>query len=125
MALVDSMELVKKIEPDMGSELGKLVESKLCVLEKIAGFNTLCRISKVLMGNMFETSEIKQEFTPRELVYFKYAPIVFVDVVEKSFSMYRYILADIGSHLLLTNSICSQCSTAMLNKVWSICLLFS
>ncbi|KAJ4447686.1 hypothetical protein ANN_09694 [Periplaneta americana] len=99
MALVDSVALLKKIEVDMDSglgEVGKMVASKLKrVLEKNAGFNKLCRISKVLSGDVLDTSDIKQELTPNNLVYLKYAPIVSSDV-ESSFCMYKSILADNG-----------------------------
>ncbi|PSN53690.1 hypothetical protein C0J52_06772 [Blattella germanica] len=43
--------------------------------------------------NVFETSDIQQELTPSDLVHFKYASIIYVDV-DTSFSTYSTILAD-------------------------------
>ncbi|KAJ4437336.1 hypothetical protein ANN_17475 [Periplaneta americana] len=65
MALVDSVALVKKIELDMDSGLGEV-------------------------GKML--TNIQQELNPSDLVYFKY--VLISSDVERSFSMYKSILAD-------------------------------
>ena len=61
-------------------EVGKIVASKLnCILEKNVGSNTLSRILKVLSGDLFGTSDIKQELCGG-LGYFKYTLIASEDV---------------------------------------------
>ena len=57
------------------------------VLGRNVGYNTLCHISKVLAGESFDISSI-EELTASDLVYFKYAPVVSVDV-ERSFFRYK------------------------------------
>ena len=65
-------------------------------LESVLGrnmeYNTLCHISKVLAGESFDISCIEEELTAGDLVYFKYTPVVSVDV-ERSFSRYN-VLSD-------------------------------
>ena len=81
----------------MGSasvELGIKVVSKLKrVLHKNVGFDTYTELQSPTPGDVFDTWDTKQEFTPHDLVYFKYAPIVSADV-ERSYSMYKNILTD-------------------------------
>jgi hypothetical protein len=76
-------------------DIGKLASSKMkCVAGKNTGYKTMCSISRVLMREeVFSITEIKEELTSSDLVYFKYAPIASVDV-EISFSKHKNMLAD-------------------------------
>ena len=53
----------------------------------------MCHISKVLAGESFDISCIEEELTAGNLVYFKYVPVVSVDV-ERSISQYKNVLSD-------------------------------
>jgi hypothetical protein len=66
------------------------------------GYNTLCHISKVPAGESFDISCIEEELTAGDLVYFKYALVVSVNV-ERSFSRYKNVLSDNRCSLTFDN----------------------
>ena len=66
------------------------------------GYNTLCHISNVLASESFDISCIEEELTAGDLVYFKYNPVVSVDV-ERSFSLYTNVLTDNRRSLTFDN----------------------
>jgi hypothetical protein len=88
-SLESFLTLLKKIESELKTGRGEVrrrVSKKLeSVLGRNVGYNTLCHISKVLVG--------EEELTASDLVYFKYATVVSVDV-ERSFSRYKNVLSD-------------------------------
>lgn len=97
VTLQKMIALVKTTEDALENvcgDIGELVSGKLKrVLQKNSGYKVLCSITRVLMGEDFSTTDIEEELTSSDLVHFKYAPIASVDV-ERSFSMYKNVLAD-------------------------------
>jgi hypothetical protein len=104
--LEDSLALVKRIASDLekvSGDIGKMVSRKMkSVLDKNSGHETLCRISGILIGESFSTLNIVEELTARDLVHFKYAPIVSADV-ERSLSKYKNVLSDNRRSLTFEN----------------------
>lgn len=95
--LVEQRDLVKKVASDLenvNGNVGKYVAKKLMlVLNKNKGFATLSSIADVLSGEKFSLGELPGDLEASDIVYFKYAPLVSVQV-ERSFSMYKAMLAD-------------------------------
>jgi len=118
LSLATSLNIIENIEETLktlNGEHGKPIYLKLKnVLEKNSGLSKLKHISNILEGE--ETTNIGEslgELTCNDFVYFKYAPIVSVDV-ERSFSRYKTLLADdrrkfkfenLAKHLII------QCNT--------------
>ena len=71
------------------------------VLGRNIGYNTLGHIFEVLDSESFDISCI-EELTAGDLVYFKYAPVVSMDV-ERSFSRYKNVLCDNRRSLTFDN----------------------
>ncbi|KAF0764808.1 Uncharacterized protein FWK35_00031284, partial [Aphis craccivora] len=121
LSLATSLNIIENIEETLktlNGEHGKPIYLKLKnVLEKNSGLSKLKHISNILEGE--ETTNIGEslgELTCNDFVYFKYAPIVSVDV-ERSFSRYKTLLADdrrkfkfenLAKHLII------QCNTEAL-----------
>lgn len=98
LPLATSLNVVENIEETfktLRGESGKTIYLKLKnVLEKNSGLSKLKLISKILNGEEnINVGELLGELTSNDIVYFKYAPIVSVDV-ERSFSTYKTLLAD-------------------------------
>ncbi|XP_025406521.1 uncharacterized protein LOC112680587 [Sipha flava] len=114
LSLATSLNIIENIEETLktlNGEHGKPIYLKLKnILEKNSGLSKLKYISNILDGE--ENTNIG-EFTCSDIVYFKYAPIVSVDV-ECSFSTYKTLLSDnrrkfkfdnLAKHLII------QCNT--------------
>jgi hypothetical protein len=89
------------------------------------GYNTLYHISKVLAGESYDISCIEEELTAGDLVCFKYAPVVSVDV-ERSFSRYKNVLSDNRRFLTFDNLhqlVVVYCNNAELGKISYLCTL--
>lgn len=98
LPLATSLNVVENIEETfkiLNGEQGKTIYLKLeNVLEKNSGLSKLKHICKILDGEEnTNIGELLGELSCNDIVYFKYAPIVSVDV-ERSFSMYKTLLAD-------------------------------
>lgn len=97
VTLEKMISLVRTTEGALGNVrdcIGELVSDKLKrVLDKNLGYKVLCSITRVLTGEDFSMTDIEEELTSSDIVCFKYAPIASVDV-ERSFSMYKNVLAD-------------------------------
>ncbi|XP_016656871.2 uncharacterized protein LOC107882682 [Acyrthosiphon pisum] len=118
MSLATSLNIIENIEETLktlNGEHGKHIYFKLKnVLEKNSGLSKLKHISNILDGEEnTNIGELLGELTCSDIVYFKYAPIVSVDV-ERSFSTYKTLLADnrrkfkfdnLAKHLII------QCNT--------------
>lgn len=93
MSLIESVEIINKFEKlcfDVKGKVGKSVYEKfLSVIEKNEGFKKLKDIAKILCGESVENIEL----TIEDISNLKYAPITSVDV-ERSFSIYKYMLSD-------------------------------
>lgn len=86
----DVQQLLEQCE----GEIGKTVSQKMkLVLEKNQGYQIMCKISEILKGENCDVSVLEEEFSPRDLTSFKYAPLTSVDV-ERSFSMFRNVLSE-------------------------------
>jgi hypothetical protein len=71
-------------------EVGKTIRQKWRhVLENNPGFSKIAKIGQVLSGQVLEDFDM----APNLITYYKYAPLTSVDV-ERSFSIYKTILAD-------------------------------
>jgi hypothetical protein len=66
------IDLVRKTEnawENVADDIGKLVSRKMIgVLEENSGYKAVCSISRVLMGEEFSITEIREEFTSSYLV---------------------------------------------------------
>lgn len=95
--LVEQINLIKNVADDLRKvrgEMGKAVEKKMSmVLTKNKGYAVMCSICDILSGENFSIGELPGDLNPSDIVYFKYAPIVTVEV-ERSFSMYKSLLRD-------------------------------
>ncbi|KAF2888998.1 hypothetical protein ILUMI_17175 [Ignelater luminosus] len=90
--LVDQLQLVNKTVSDLKGARGKMEKAVTKKVESVLGKNkgdeTMCTIAKVLSGENFSVNFSDElELTPSDIPYFKYAPVVLVEV-EMSFSMY-------------------------------------
>lgn len=118
LSLATSLNIIENIEETfktLNGEHGKPINLKLKnVFEKNKGLSKLKQISNILDGEENKNiGELLGELTCNDIVYFKYAPIVSVDV-ERSFSTYKTLLADnrrkfkfenLAKHLII------QCNT--------------
>ncbi|XP_068082541.1 uncharacterized protein [Anabrus simplex] len=78
---------------NLRGEVGEIFKLK-SVLDKNTGYKVLCSVILVLTGEDFSVVDIEEELlSPSDLAYLKYAPLASVDV-ERSFSMYKNVLAD-------------------------------
>ncbi|KAE9541774.1 hypothetical protein AGLY_003765 [Aphis glycines] len=121
LSLATSLNIIENIEETfktLNGEHGKPINLKLKnVFEKNKGLSKLKQISNILDGEENKNiGELLGELTCNDIVYFKYAPIVSVDV-ERSFSTYKTLLADnrrkfkfenLAKHLII------QCNTQAL-----------
>ena len=88
----------------------------LTVHFKNPGFNTITSISKVLRGDNSEINHLK-DYSVNKISNFKYAPITSCDV-EKSFSMFKPLLADNRMSFTLENlkmTFITHCNSSLLN----------
>lgn len=94
LSLNDSCELIDKFEQNVNcipGSSGEILKFKFReIIDKNQGLATLRKINKILRGDSSEHLEIDD---PLILSKFKFAPITSVDV-ERSFSVYKYILND-------------------------------
>jgi len=73
---------------------GKAIQEKFqAVIKKNKGYETMKNISACIDGTNGTLENIEQNFSPSDIFVFKYAPVTSVDV-EKSFSMFKNVLAD-------------------------------
>ncbi|CAI6360338.1 unnamed protein product [Macrosiphum euphorbiae] len=106
MPLTESLEIVdnaiKQLERVPG-EIGVLTNSKLKnVLEKNTGFNTVMSIRDILLNKTPNNKYSEIEYTPKEIMCMKYAPVTSVDV-ERSFSRYKAMLRPNHRHFTFEN----------------------
>ncbi|KAL4126263.1 hypothetical protein QTP88_010488 [Uroleucon formosanum] len=118
LSLATSLNIIKDIEETLktlnGEPYHPIYIKLKNVLEKNSGLSKLKHISNILDGDEnTNIGELLGELTCSDIVYFKYAPIVSVDV-ERSFSTYKTLLADnrrkfkfdnLAKHLII------QCNT--------------
>jgi hypothetical protein len=75
ITLKNPIDLVRKTENAMenvASDIDKLMSSKINgVLKENTGYKAMHSISRVLMGEEFSITEIREELTSCDLVYFK------------------------------------------------------
>jgi len=106
MPLTESLEIVdnaiKQLERVPG-EIGVLTNSKLKnVLEKNTGFNIVMSIRDILLNKTPNNNYSEIEYTPKEIMCMKYAPVTSVDV-ERSFSRYKAMLRPNRRHFTFEN----------------------
>lgn len=95
--LVEEIQIVdnviKKLK-EIKVPKGVIIYNKLeQVVEKNEGFKILSTISKVMSGEETTTDDLPEDLQISDFIHFKYAPISSVDV-ERSFSLYKNMLAD-------------------------------
>lgn len=79
---------INKVE----GEIAERIKTKLkYILKKNQGFEKIKQIANVFDLNSNDENNFKNQYSPKELASFKYAPITSVDV-ERSFSMYKSFL---------------------------------
>ncbi|KAL4135648.1 hypothetical protein QTP88_007246 [Uroleucon formosanum] len=95
--LTDAIKTVENVENKLntikcskGITIYKKFEE---VIAKNLGFKILTKISKVMLGEEITMDNLPEDISCDDLLYFKYAPISSVDV-ERSFSVYKNMLAD-------------------------------
>ncbi|KAE9538630.1 hypothetical protein AGLY_005729 [Aphis glycines] len=95
--LTDAIKTVENVENKLntikcskGITIYKKFEE---VIAKNLGFKILTKISKVMLGEEISMDNLPEDISCDDLLYFKYAPISSVDV-ERSFSVYKNMLAD-------------------------------
>jgi len=97
ISLSHAIDEVQSINLKLGQvpgPIGKNVKEKMNdVLKKNIGYQNLVRISNILNGEETSMDELPENLNINDLVYFKYAPVNSVDV-ERSFSMFKVLLAD-------------------------------
>jgi hypothetical protein len=80
MTLKNPIHLVRKTENAMenvAGDIDKLMSSKIHgVLKENTGYKAMHSISRVLLGEEFSITEIREELTSCDLVYFKCSIIV-------------------------------------------------
>jgi len=92
LLLPEAISIVNNTTGKINKASGRIV-NEICskfktVLEKNSGFKIVCRISKILNGQLVINEGFEEELTAEDLVFFKYAPITSVDV-ERRISRYR------------------------------------
>ncbi|KAE9522646.1 hypothetical protein AGLY_016951 [Aphis glycines] len=96
------------------NQIGKIIYQKLSTtLNKNKGFKIISNISDILNGQG-TTNEIPDDLTANDLAFFKYSPITSVDV-ERSFSIYKNLLADNRRSFLFENlkqALVVQCNSS-------------
>ena len=81
---------VRSALADAGGEIGEAILEKFqLVLKNNPGLETIKNIGKILDGDKIDDFDMPPNLIP----FYKYAPLVSVDV-ERSFSIYKTILAD-------------------------------
>lgn len=99
LSLIDAISIVDEAEVFINrnnSGQGKEIQKKLeAVLKKNNGFKAIKNIKNILEGKTVSRDEdtVPEDFTFDDMTYMKFAPITSVDV-ERSFSIYKQILAD-------------------------------
>ncbi|KAE9523668.1 hypothetical protein AGLY_015886 [Aphis glycines] len=95
--LTDAIKTVENVENKLntikcskGITIYKKFEE---VIAKNLGFKILTKISKFMLGEEISMDNLPEDISCDDLLYFKYAPISSVDV-ERSFSVYKNMLAD-------------------------------
>ncbi|KAE9542498.1 hypothetical protein AGLY_003359 [Aphis glycines] len=115
--LIDSINIIQKIKAEIQkapNQIGKIIYQKLSTtLNKNKGFKIISDISDILNGQG-TTNEIPDDLTANDLAFFKYSPITSVDV-ERSFSIYKNLLADNRRSFLFENL--KQALVVQLNEV--------
>lgn len=110
--LIDSINIIQKIKAEI--QKGKIIYQKLTTtLNKNKGFKIISDISDILNGQG-ATNEIPDDLTANDLAFFKYSPITSVDV-ERSFSIYKNLLADNRRSFLFENlkqALVVQCNSS-------------
>ncbi|KAL4085261.1 hypothetical protein QTP88_027120 [Uroleucon formosanum] len=115
--LIDSINFIQKIKADIlkvPNQFGKIIYQKLTTtLNKNKGFKITSDISDILNGQG-ATNEIPDDLTVNDLAFFKYSLITSVDV-ERSFSIYKNLLADNRRSFLFENlkqALVVQCNSS-------------
>ncbi|KAE9522640.1 hypothetical protein AGLY_016962, partial [Aphis glycines] len=125
LSLIDSISIVDEAEVFINrnnSGQGKEIQKKLeAVLKKNNGFKAIKNIKNILEGKTVARDEdtIPEDFTFNDMTYMKFAPITSVDV-ERSFSIYKQILADNRRTLTfehIKQYIVVQCNHHILSQV--------
>ena len=95
MKLVEQISIVNNLISKVNSlqdDIGRKVCAEMnTVLQKNGGFNSLCKIARVLSDDKCDCYKLDVEMD--DVKYFTYAPLVSADV-ECSFSAYKVILSD-------------------------------
>lgn len=104
VTLVEQLQIVDKVVNDLSRACGKVgdavsMKMKNC-LSKNRGYTTLCSIGRALSGENFSLPDC--ELNPGDIACFQFAPIVSVEV-ERSFSIYKSVLADNRQSFLFEN----------------------
>lgn len=102
LSLHESTKVIDDLEDNLPfGSVGAKIKLKLNdVIEKNKGFQILNAIKGIIDGK--EGLRIDQPLSPAEIAHFKYAPITTSDV-ERSFSMYKTLLADNRQSFLFEN----------------------
>jgi len=91
---IDVMQNVSLKLSQVPGPIGKIVKEKMNdVLKKNIGYQSLIQISNILNGKETSMDELPENLNINDLIYFKYALVNSVDV-ERSFSMFKVLLAD-------------------------------
>ena len=91
--MVEVQEIISEVNSALAEatgDVGITIRQKWRqILEKNIGFSKLIKISRVLSGQLLDDFDMP----PNIISLFKFAPVTSVDV-ERSFSIYKTILAD-------------------------------
>ncbi|KAE9522223.1 hypothetical protein AGLY_017381 [Aphis glycines] len=99
---------------------GTLLTDAIKTVENNLGFKILTKISKVMLGEEISMDNLSEDISCDDLLYFKYAPISSVDV-ERSFSVYKNMLADNRRSFKFENLSKSLIAYGILAKInWTV-----
>jgi hypothetical protein len=94
---------LKVIYHEYRGEVANKFNAKLqSLLERNAGYSTLCKDSDILCGNEAEFGGNEQNISANDLTLFKYSPVTSCDV-ERSFSRCKVLLSDNRSYFQFDN----------------------
>ncbi|XP_049794622.1 uncharacterized protein LOC126204277, partial [Schistocerca nitens] len=104
--LCEALSIVQHVQSALGRARGHVsdkVKTKFqSVLQRNAGYSTLCKISISVSGNAATFEDTETKLNSSDLAAFKYAPVTSCKV-ERSFSRYKTILSDNRRSLTMEN----------------------
>lgn len=106
LSLSDSFETLSKCKErikHIPGEKGDMLRTKLSsVLSKNPDISIMENLHYAINGKTYNTSKLPKWMCPQDIVHFKFAPLVSVDV-ERSFSVYKNVLDDRRQQLIEEN----------------------